>query len=170
MKTMLLIAMTTGVCVAETIRLPAQYTLTTTTYSTLTGITVDEKSKDKLKTVPIDIKKVLENGTASLVFEKKPSGSIDKTEVVSGRIPYEDKGELVTALLTARKKVERASMKKVDITDDIYKSDTFKAVFVQAGIKATVQVTLGDKDSAITTTLELTAPQIGQLVDVIKKQ
>lgn len=157
--------------VAETLRLPAQYTLTTTSYSRLTGITVDERSKDTLSMVTVDIKKVAINGEKVLSFTKRPGeSSIDKTSAVTGTVPYDEKGKLVLELAAAKRKLELASVKKIEETTVLYKSDSFKAVLTVETKKPSILVTLGSKDTYETTTLQLSAPQVQQLIDVVKRQ
>ena len=151
-----------------TLRLPAKYVLTTTTYNRMTGITIDEKSKDKLKMVPLAVQKTTVDGTAFIEFTKKAlQGESKETDTATGTLPYADKADLLQKLLAAKKKMENASMKRTTEVITVHKGDTLSMVADMNAGKAALTLLVGGETGS---SFVLNAPQVGQLIDAIKRQ
>ncbi len=120
----------TGAIAAVRINLPSRYTETSYTINTVTGVTWNEKSRDKTYKRPLLLsKQVLDGKTVILMTATpRPGIDIDKTDPTCGKVPYERRDELIGLLKKCAAVLNNytgigAKMKAVDKSEQVFTSD-----------------------------------------------
>lgn len=132
---------------AETLRLPCKYVETSYTVHRLTGLTSDEKSKDKVLPRPLEVLKIKDGAGDGVQFTAKNRGGIDKSEDESVTVSPDEAKEIVEALgkfaemtRAASSARQNASTELVNIDDDL--AVTF--VTTNSGRKSVIEFAVGD--------------------------
>lgn len=135
---------------AETLRLPMQYEETSYTVHTLTGLTSDEKTKQKLLPAPVEIKKIVVEEQSFVAFVSKPrGGGKDKTETQEVRLPFAERDGFLAALTRAESAGRKATNARETVESTMFASadEQVRLVLVteNGGRVWTVHMVLADR-------------------------
>lgn len=160
-KLVIAIAFAASFAHADVVRLQAKYTETTYNVHPLTGLTSNERHKDKLKFCPVEIKKTKLDGVPVITFEKKKASHDTEDAGALGGVPYEQKGELLKALIDAKSKMSKPA--KEDETETVFEG-TDLSFILDLGKTSSMSLKLGDWSFL------LAAPHVQQIIDALKHQ
>lgn len=165
MKTLLMIAVV-GIAfgaVADTLRLPCRYVETSYVIHTMTGLTSNERTREKLKVVLVNVKRVALDGAEAILFEK-PAPRNNAEDGASGIVPYADKAKFLEALAKARTTISRPSMSRDEKAETLYEGDSIQ-LRAFTGAKQYAELELRE----LGVSFVLSAVNVQQIVDAVKR-
>jgi len=131
------IAVTLLVCstaVSERLRLPVRFTQTEYTVHTLTGLTSDERKRQKVLPSPIELKVLIDEDGKFVCFTMLPRDNEDESGVRRALLPYDKKDEMISALESAekagREAVREAVNKRTGIEETLFSAGDVSLVLL----------------------------------------
>lgn len=152
----------------ETLRLPMRYEETTYTVHTMTGLTSDEKTREKLLPAPVEVKKVVVEEQSFVAFVSKPRrGGEDKTDTQEVLLPFAERRAFLDALGSAEPVGRKVTSAREAVERTLFSSSDgdieLTLVTVNNGRAWVVNMGLGDR------TYVLDSNYVGKVAAAVRK-
>jgi len=129
---------------AVKIKLPTKYVLRTWTVHTLTGITSNEESKEKVWNSDLELYKLNADGKSYLVFRclGRPQDSTDVSETSEAKVDWEKKEELEQALKDCRSRMTKIRSNKTAESTKLFESEDVVLLYTTSATSSRKLLTL----------------------------
>jgi hypothetical protein len=149
---------------ADIVSLQAKYIKKTWTENTLTGNTFNEKQRNYLESLQVNIQRVKNGDQLTIVWSWKPIRSEQEQGVqpLSYSMPLEEVPKMIEGLNVIRKYMLSIPAQTLEV-GSLFKNESFNMVLINGKPKATAELFIGE------TTFVLQQPHVDKLLEVLKR-